>query len=141
MEKVLSSLVLETGTVNNNLIITSTSLQPLLLGVAKILHHTTRCETPARIRVFFAYSTNCYHCFKRSGIYTFIPACFRGIWNCTQWKKLNYFTLNVFSLFAGDDVKTSDFELYFCIVVRYKCFCQKLGNLHEGIYSLEEVLL
>ena len=38
-----------------------------------------------------------------------------------QWKKLNYFTL-----FVGDDIKRSDLELYFCIVVQYKCFCKKL---------------
>ena len=41
-------------------------------------------------------------------------------------KKSNYFTFNVFSLFAGDDVKASDLELYFCKVFRYKCFCKKL---------------
>ena len=38
LENVLSSLALETGTVNNNLI-NSPSLQPLPLGVIKILRH------------------------------------------------------------------------------------------------------
>ena len=38
-ENILSSLALETGTMNNNLIINSTSLQPLLLGAAMILRH------------------------------------------------------------------------------------------------------
>ena len=58
-ENILYSLVLETGTVNYNLIINSMSLQPLLLGAIKILHNVTRYETPARERVFFAYSTIC----------------------------------------------------------------------------------
>ena len=31
-----------------------------------------------------------------------------------------------FFLFADDDVKTNDLELYFCKVFRYKCFCKKL---------------
>ena len=120
LENILSSLALETGTINNNLIITSASLQSLLLGVVKILRHVTRHETPARKRVFFAYSTNSYHCSKRSGIdtYTFIPVSFNGIRNCTQWKKTNYFTFNVFSLFADHDAKTNDLEFYFCIFVR-----------------------
>ena len=52
------SLALETRTVNNNLIISSTSLQPLLLGAAKILHHVARWETSARERASFACSTN-----------------------------------------------------------------------------------
>ena len=57
-ENILSSLALETGTVNNILIINSTSLESLLLGDAKIFHHVSRYETPAGERVFFAYSTN-----------------------------------------------------------------------------------
>ena len=32
------------------------------------------------------------------------------------WKKLKYFVFNVFCLFADDDVKTNDLELYFCKV-------------------------
>ena len=62
--KFRSILALETGTVNNNLIITGTSLQPLLLGAVKILRDVTRYETQARKRVFIAYSTNSYHCSK-----------------------------------------------------------------------------
>ena len=34
----------------------------------------------------------------------------------------NYFTINVFSLFAGDDVKTSDLELYFCKISTRVCW-------------------
>ena len=37
LEKILSSLALETGTVNNYMIINNISLQPLLLGAIKIL--------------------------------------------------------------------------------------------------------
>ena len=40
LENILSSLALETGTMNNNLIINSTLLQPLVLSATKILHHT-----------------------------------------------------------------------------------------------------
>ena len=39
LENILSNLALETRTDNNNLIINSTSLQPLLLGAPKILRH------------------------------------------------------------------------------------------------------
>ena len=39
LENIFSSLTLETGTMNNNLIINSTSLQPLVLSAAKILRH------------------------------------------------------------------------------------------------------
>ena len=40
LENILSSLALETGTMNNNLIINSTLLQTLVLSATKILHHT-----------------------------------------------------------------------------------------------------
>ena len=39
LENILSRLAFETGTVNNNLIINSKSLQPLLLGAVTILRH------------------------------------------------------------------------------------------------------
>ena len=91
LENILSNLALEMGTVNNNLIITGRLLQPLLLGAVKILHHVTRYETPARKRVFIAYSTNSYHCSKRSGIDTFILASFNGIQNCTHMEKIKLF--------------------------------------------------
>ena len=42
LKNILPSLALETGTVNNNLIIYSTSLQTLLLGTIKILLHVTK---------------------------------------------------------------------------------------------------
>ena len=43
LENILSSLALETGTAINNLIIDSTSLQPVLLdNVLKFLHRVTR---------------------------------------------------------------------------------------------------
>ena len=64
----------------------------------------------------------------------FHPSFFR--WNhkllilyCSE----NYFKIQCFlfvclfvCLFAGNDVKTNGFELYFCKVVRYKGFCKKL---------------
>ena len=52
------SLALETRTVNNNPIISSTSLQPLLLGAEKILRHVARWETSPKERASFTYSTN-----------------------------------------------------------------------------------
>ena len=39
LENILSSLVLETGTMNNNLIISSTLLESLIVGAAKVLRH------------------------------------------------------------------------------------------------------
>ena len=58
VENILSSLAFETETVNNNLIINSTLLQPSLLSIRKISHHVTRYKTPARERIFFVYYTN-----------------------------------------------------------------------------------
>ena len=46
LENILSRLAFETGTVNNNLIINSKSLQPLILGAVTILRHVARYETP-----------------------------------------------------------------------------------------------
>ena len=82
LENITSSLALETETVNNNLIINSTLIQPLLLSVVKILRHVTRYKTPAREKVVFEYYINSYHCSKRSGIDAFIQASFNGIRNC-----------------------------------------------------------
>ena len=39
LENIISSLALETGTINDNLIINNTSLQPLVLSAANILRH------------------------------------------------------------------------------------------------------
>ena len=47
-KNILSSLALETGTVNNNLIIYGTLFQALLFGAIKILRRVTRYETPVR---------------------------------------------------------------------------------------------
>ena len=58
LENILSSLALETGIVNDILIINSTLLEPLLLGAVKNFCHVTIYETLARERVFFAYFTN-----------------------------------------------------------------------------------
>ena len=66
-ENIPSSLASETRAVNNNLIISSTSLHPLLLGAVENLRHVARYKTPARKRVFFVYSTNSYHCYKKIG--------------------------------------------------------------------------
>ena len=87
-ENILSNSVLGTGTVNNNLIITSTSLQPFLQGTAKILRHVTKYKTPAKNRVFYANSTNSYHYSNRSEINTFIPASFNEIRKCIPTEKI-----------------------------------------------------
>ena len=79
---IFPSLALETGSANNNLIIQSTSFEPLPLTTVNILPHVTKYETPARKRAFFAYSPDSYYCLKRSGIDTFTPASFNGITNC-----------------------------------------------------------
>ena len=42
LENILSSLAIETGAVNNNLVSNSMSLQPLLLGAVNTLHHVIR---------------------------------------------------------------------------------------------------
>ena len=56
------------------------------------------------------------------------------------WKKLNYFYIKCFYLFTGDDVKTSDLELYFWKVVQYKCFCKKLCFAYWNLF-IRKVLL
>ena len=61
LENILSSLALGTETVNKNLIINNTSLQPLPLVAVKVLCHVTRYITLVRERVFFVYSTNLCH--------------------------------------------------------------------------------
>ena len=101
LENILSSLALETGTVDYNLIINSTSLQPLLLGAVKILRQVIRYKTLARERVFFAYITNPYHYPKRSRIDTFIPTSFNGIIN-------SFFTAQKIIL---------KFNVFFCLQV------------------------
>ena len=95
-----SSLALETETVNNNLIMNSTSLHPLLLDVLKILRHVTRYETLARERILFAYFTNPYQCSKRLEIDNFIPAFFNGIKNCSHVAKIKLFCIQCFFLFV-----------------------------------------
>ena len=57
------------------------------------------------------------------------------------WKKLNYFVFNAFFfLFADDDVKTNDSELYFCKIFRYKCFCKKLYFGYCNLYIRNDLL-
>ena len=133
---ILSSLALETGTVNYNLIINnvSTLLQPLLLGAVKILCHVTRYkllrEKESSLHILLIYRR------KRSRINTFIPASFNGTINCsffTVQKIILKFNVFFVCLFAGDDVKTNDFVLYFCKVFWYKGFCKKL---YFGYYNL-----
>ena len=96
LENILSSLALETGTVNNNLMINSTSLQPLGLAAAKILCHVTRYETLAKGRIFFSYSTNPYQCSKRSEIDNSSQLPLTGLETAHMWERINYFALNVF---------------------------------------------
>ena len=92
LESILSSLALETGTMNDNLIINSTSLQPLVLNAARILHHWLDTKLWREI----ACSTNPYQCFKRLDIDNFIPASFNRVRNCSHMEKLNYFGFIVF---------------------------------------------
>ena len=58
---------------------------PLL--AVKILCHVIRYKTPVRERVFFAYSTNFYHCSKRLWIDNSILASFNGIRNHSHKEK------------------------------------------------------
>ena len=50
-------------------------------------------------------------------------------------KNKRFLIFNIF-LFAVDDVKTNNLELYFPKVFRYKCFCKKLyfGYCNLSIY-------
>ena len=96
LKNINSSLALETGTMNDNLIINSTSLQPLDLSAAKILRPVTRYETLARERTFFAYSTNPHQCSERSEIDNFIPASFNEIRNCSNMEKIKSFCIQYF---------------------------------------------
>ena len=43
-------------------------------------------------------------------------------------------------MFAGDDVKTNDFELYFCKVIRYKGFCKKLYFGYCNLFIRKDLL-
>ena len=65
----------------------------------------TRYETSAKVKAFFAYSTNLCHCSKRSGIGTFIPTSF------CELETAQILKFNALFLFAGDDVKTNYLEL------------------------------
>ena len=111
---------------NNNLIINSTSLQPLPLLAVNILRHMARYGTPARERVFLSHSTNSCNCSKRSETDTFVPASFNGTRNCSHMEKfissansLSFYKLFYIQcfLFAGDDVKTK-IQIYISV----KCF-------------------
>ena len=75
------------------------------------------------VRVFFTYSNISYNCSKRSGIEAFVQASFNGIGNCLHVKKI-VLIFNIF-LFAVDDVKTDNLELYFRKAFRYKYFGKK----------------
>ena len=116
------------------LIITNTLLQRLLLGAIKILRNVTRYET------WWEKESSLHILLIR----TIVPK--DPEWRLSSqlllmesetahiWKKLNYFKFNVFSLFAGDDVKMSDLELYLCIVNWYKCFCKKLYFAYWNLF-------
>ena len=57
------------------------------------------------------------------------------------WKKLFYIQCFFFvCLFAGDDVKTNDSELYFCKVFRYKCFCKNLYFEYCNLFIRKDLL-
>ena len=46
----------------------------------------------------------------------------------------------MFFLFADDDVKTDDLELYFCKVLRCKCFCKKLYFGYCNLFTRKDLL-
>ena len=72
-ESIVPSLALETGTMNNNLIINRTSFQLLLLVVAKILRRWLDTKLWWE-RIFFPYSINPYQCPKRPETDWFHPS-------------------------------------------------------------------
>ena len=43
-------------------------------------------------------------------------------------------------LFADDDIKTNDLELYFCKVFWYKCFCKKLYFGYCNLFIRKDLL-
>ena len=74
---------------------------------------------------------------------TFIPASFNGITNCsffTAQKSILKFNVFFVCLFAGDDVKTNDLELYLCKVFRYKGFCKKLYFGYCNLFIRKDLL-
>ena len=56
------------------------------------------------------------------------------------WKKTKLFCIHCFFLFADDDVKTDDLELYFCKVLRCKCFCKKLYFSYCNLFTRKDLL-
>ena len=46
----------------------------------------------------------------------------------------------MFFLFADDEVKTNDLELYFCKVFRYKWFCKKLYFRYWNLFIRKDLL-
>ena len=53
-------------------------------------------------------------------------------------KKL--FCIQCSFLFADDDIKTNDLELYFCKVFWYKCFCKKLYFGYCNLFIRKDLL-
>ena len=95
----------------------------------------TRYETLVIGRIFFANYTNPYQCSKRLEIDTFIPVSFNAIRNCSHMEKIKIFCIQCFFLFADDDVKTNDLELYFC-----KCSFKKLYFGHCNLFIRKNLL-
>ena len=80
LENILSNLALETRTVNNNLIINSTSLQPLLLGALDT-------------KLWRGKESSLHILLIRASV---PKASFNGIITAHIWKNLNYFVFSVF---------------------------------------------
>ena len=56
------------------------------------------------------------------------------------WKKTKLFYIQCFFLFAGDDIKTNDLELYFFKVFRCKYFCKKLYFGYCSLFIRNDLL-
>ena len=78
--------------------------------------------------------------FQKIGNRSFIPASFNRIRNCSHVEKNKLFCPWCFFLFADDDVKTNDLELYFCKVFWYKCFCKKLYFGYCNLFIRKDLL-
>ena len=123
---------------NNNLIINSTSLQPLILSASKILHHWLDTniwwEKESSLHVLL--------------IRTSVPKDRKWIISSqlplmeseTSHIKTKLSHIQCFFLFADDDIKTDDLELYFCKVLRYNCFFKKLYTKYFNLFTRKDLL-
>ena len=59
--------------------------------------------------------------------------------NCSHGK-IKLVCIQCFFLFADDEVKTNELELYFCKVFRYKWFCKKLYFRYCTLFIRKDLL-